>query len=80
VPTIEVDFECYCAACGTGICNDVSVRRRKLTITPCKHCLDAAEERGYDSGYDSRDTEVTNLESDISTLEERLGVQKKEEE
>jgi hypothetical protein len=49
---VECDFEVYCD-CGEGICNncDVENDEKKITVSPCAKCLDAAEQRGYEKGY-----------------------------
>ena len=51
---VDVDFEVYCS-CGAGLCQQAEGDtdrngKHKVTVEPCKKCLDAAEDKGYDRG------------------------------
>ncbi len=52
MPTIKIDFSCYCAQCGAGMCYDVTVDDDKIYIEPCSICLEAARREGYNEGYE----------------------------
>jgi hypothetical protein len=56
VPNVTFDVEVFCAACGAGLCQQTDVTRKRgadaFYVAPCETCLDAAKEKGYDSGYD----------------------------
>lgn len=66
--TVEVDFEVFCARCGTGLCSQSTggnTPKRKypfVDVEPCEKCLDERYEKGYDIGYGQgcSDTETTN--------------------
>jgi len=64
MPEIEVDIEIFCS-CGKGICNNAtsgrtnSRRQPYFTIEPCKDCLEAAKQEGYDEGYKDRKEAVS---------------------
>ena len=51
MPEITFDLDLICNSCG----NDLYVNLKKsfsgyLMIEPCEHCLEEAEENGYDRG------------------------------
>lgn len=50
VPSVDVDFEVFCANCGKGLCNksDASSWRRgfRVDVEPCPDCIKDAEDRG----------------------------------
>ena len=51
----EIEFEVYCARCGAGLCNNVSMRESRnrgmpqIVIEPCDQCLENEFEKGKDS-------------------------------
>jgi hypothetical protein len=53
--TEDIDFSVYCS-CGEGLCNQSTTSQRgnrnDLTIKPCQKCLDDAERKGYERGYE----------------------------
>lgn len=61
---VEVDFSVYCGACGAGLCNQSDTadgghhRERKVTVEPCKKCLDEARNEGDQAGYDRAQAEA----------------------
>ena len=59
MPTFDLDFEVYCANCGAGLCNqsDAETTRNgfKVTIAPCKRCLEDADYEGYLRGQEEAD-------------------------
>ena len=63
---VEVSFDVYCS-CGAALCNQSSTqdyRRsyggtpRSLIVEPCQACMDKAEVKGYDEGYDAAQREA----------------------
>lgn len=60
MPAFEVEFEVYCARCGAGLCNQTKTEDAshsysrhhpaKVTVEPCKNCLEEAEQEGYEKG------------------------------
>lgn len=54
MPTMEVDFDVYCALCGAGLCGNTTVTqgkyRAKLEIDPCEVCLTKANQEGFQDG------------------------------
>lgn len=58
MPTIEVEFEVFCS-CGAGLCNQATTNNTSqrccpgITVEPCQKCLDEAEKKGHEDGYDS---------------------------
>jgi hypothetical protein len=63
MPEIEVDIEIWCS-CGEGLCNQSSVKKARhgngFVVEPCQKCLDRAEAKGYDSGFDDASRRVEN--------------------
>lgn len=59
VPSLELEFECFCAVCGAGICNSCEEGRTPkrgmpfLQITPCEQCMERAKEEARQAGYDA---------------------------
>jgi len=64
MPTFDLDFEVYCAECGAGLCNqsdaESTSRGFKVTIEPCKRCLEDARQEGFDKGHDEGYSEASN--------------------
>ena len=58
MPYFEVTFEVFCARCGAGLCNQSDTRtsynRREpqVTVEPCEQCLSAADDKGYERGFE----------------------------
>lgn len=55
----NIDFEIICDTCGRGL--DVAKENFRngtinLKIEPCSTCLDKADGKGYDRGYDEGET------------------------
>jgi hypothetical protein len=50
---VEVEVEVWCS-CGEGLCGQSEPHQygRGVVVEPCKKCLDAARENGYDQGYE----------------------------
>ena len=54
-----IDFEVFCARCGAGICGnctDGNTPNRGMPyiqVEPCQRCIEDAEEKEYDKGYDN---------------------------
>lgn len=44
-----MDF--YCKVCGSPLSDSIS-NSRKVEITPCEKCVDAARNAAYSDGYD----------------------------
>ena len=57
----EIEFEVYCDTCGTGMNHDSNTRIsngvKELWITVCSNCID------------KKDSEISNLKSEIESLE-----------
>jgi hypothetical protein len=55
MPTVEVEISVWCAKCGAGLCNQSSGERKHretgVSVEPCKTCMEAARDSGYDEGY-----------------------------
>lgn len=57
MPTLELDFEVFCAECGAGLCNNVQEGRTPkrgmpfIEVAPCEHCTKRLEDNAYQSGY-----------------------------
>ena len=66
---ISLDVEIFCATCGKGLCNQstaVKTRNRQadaIDVEACQHCLDAAEQIGYDKGYEAAEKEFKKEEA-----------------
>ena len=64
MPDIEVEIEVYCAKCGEGLCNQTEAvrthgrRAPAFRVQPCERCLNEAESRGHDKGYDDARDEL----------------------
>lgn len=60
MPEIEVNIEILCGRCGAGLCNQTTAsktfnrREPVFIVEPCEKCLNAAEDKGYEKGCDSR--------------------------
>ena len=54
MPSIE--FEVWCS-CGNGLCGQAKDRKDGIEVEPCKKCLEAAREEGYNEGYNERGSE-----------------------
>jgi hypothetical protein len=57
MPTIEAEFEVWCAVCGSAMCLNCRVDNRSgrgqhVMVKPCEKCLEKARDEGYDKGYD----------------------------
>lgn len=58
MPSFEVTFEVFCARCGAGLCDQSDTRTSRMrgepqvTVEPCEQCLSAAEDKGYEKGFD----------------------------
>lgn len=56
---VEVEFEVFCAGCGTGLCGvsrtgNTSHRGMPyVEVEPCSNCLERAIEKSYEDGYNS---------------------------
>lgn len=59
MPTFDLDFEVYCATCGAGLCNQSNTESTRsgfrVTIEPCKRCMDDANYEGYLKGKDEEE-------------------------
>ena len=60
MPDITVNIEIYCAECGAGLCNGTTASEKPnsrgypyFDVAPCKKCLEAAKQEGYDEGYEA---------------------------
>jgi len=55
MPSLEHEFEVWCS-CGEGLCNQTDTinkpRKHGIIVTPCQKCLDEAEEKGFNEGYE----------------------------
>lgn len=55
---IEVDFEAECNECGATLTiQDVPKSLGRVTVLPCRDCLDKADESGHDRGYEKGDSD-----------------------
>ena len=47
MPSSEIDFSVYCAACGEGLCSLTTVaqdaKENKVDVGPCPQCLEKAK-------------------------------------
>ena len=55
MPSLETNFDVFCAVCGAGLCNNAEVtypiqKQPRIDITPCENCLDDAREEGREEG------------------------------
>ena len=63
MPDVTVEVEIYCGTCGEGLCNQSAsgeTNRRGapfISVDACPKCMAAAEERGYDKGYEDAQKE-----------------------
>ena len=78
MPSIEADFEVYCAKCGAGLCNEATVRTRMgrepaVEVEPCARCLETAQDIGYETGVDETakeyEVKLAELQKHIEYLE-----------
>ena len=57
MPGIEINIEVYCAECGLGLCDQTESSpihgKPSLHIHPCKGCLEAAQDKGYEEGHNA---------------------------
>jgi hypothetical protein len=79
MPSLEFEFEAYCAVCNSGICSNVDGQRGSYTkksrdpyidVTPCEDCLEEARQEGRDE----KDREIEKLEERISDLEHEINL------
>ncbi len=58
MPTLDFEFEVFCARCGAGLCMNCTEGKTKgrgmpfISVGPCDKCMEDAEEKGDDTGYD----------------------------
>lgn len=54
---VDVEIELYCNRCGDGICGNGVVtytrHRPSFRIDPCRQCLKAERQDGYEEGYEA---------------------------
>jgi len=59
MPTMEVEFETFCADCGEGLCNLTHTRCSRgrgmpqVVVAPCKKCMEEEYRRGLGKGYEA---------------------------
>ena len=64
MPSLELDFEVFCANCGDGLCGNClegKTGRRGLPfikVEPCEKCQKRAEDDGYEKGYEAAKKEA----------------------
>ncbi len=53
MPKFELEFEVYCS-CGNQLCDYVYGKGEEhlILIVPCQKCLDKAEVKGFNEGYE----------------------------
>jgi hypothetical protein len=57
MPTLDVEFEAFCAKCGWPMGGNVDTRTSRtrripqITVAPCERCIDRARDEGYEEGY-----------------------------
>jgi hypothetical protein len=57
MPTLDVEFEAFCAKCGWPMGGNVDTRTSRtrripqITVAPCEKCLSEANNEGYKDGY-----------------------------
>ena len=48
---VEIDFEVYCATCGTGLCRQSEGTQNNrgliVNVEACENCIAVAREEGY---------------------------------
>lgn len=74
MPSIEAEFEVYCAKCGAGLCNNSTVRTRMgnspaVEMEPCDRCLETSYENGYQKGAEETAEEY---EVKLAELQKRI--------
>ncbi len=58
MPTLELDFEVFCAECGEGLCNSTKegkTPRRNMPFIEvglCPPCIERIKGEAYQQGYD----------------------------
>jgi hypothetical protein len=58
MPTMELEFEVFCASCGNGLCNvsETGTTQRRampfVSVEPCPKCIEKAADEGYEKGAD----------------------------
>jgi len=63
MPDVTVEIEIYCGTCGEGLCRQSTggnTNRRGapyISVAACEKCMAAAEERGYNNGYEDAQKE-----------------------
>lgn len=49
---VDLDVEIWCARCGAGLCNTVTIKGTSINVPPCDSCMGEIKKDGYDEGYD----------------------------
>lgn len=74
--TITIEFQMWCAVCGSGICGSTDYKRgaRNKFVTRCGNCEKehAAACKDYEYTIDSLRRDISGLEDDVRSLERRL--------
>ena len=74
MPSLDVEFEVFCATCGAGLCNVTNVRSRHprspaVEVERCERCADTAKEEGYLQGATETAAEY---EMKLAELQKRI--------
>jgi len=76
MPTLDVEFEIFCAECGTDLGNGVEVKEAEafedyVFVPPCEKCLEAAKDEGDAEGYAQGEQEALAAQEDVDEAYER---------
>lgn len=58
MPTLELDFEVFCASCGAGLCGNCKEGKTPtrgmpyIQVDPCEKCSQRQYDEGYEKGVD----------------------------
>lgn len=60
--TAYIDVQVWCGGCNAGLCGQSSTNGTEITVEPCEICLEGAEGKGYDEGYDAATADIKSGE------------------
>ena len=63
MPSFDLEFEVFCS-CGAALCRQSETRISRnrgmpqVVVEACEDCLERAQQKGYDAGYDAAKKET----------------------